>query len=176
MSKQLQSKCCNPPCDIVLLHVRCQPIVDHAVKAPASANTIQLLDDISDHVRRNIYIATFASFCAQLMSSLSVLCSCAKYMIAQSSVETCIVLQNGDNKPCRLSWLLQVSGVSSLCSQCQRYPVLQTLIFSTLYLLPQILYPSTQYLVSCIPDPLICTLLHSGPLLMLDVLQSTSKS
>lgn len=29
---------------------RCQPIVDEAVAAPASASTIQLLDDISDHV------------------------------------------------------------------------------------------------------------------------------
>ena len=29
---------------------RCQPIVEQAVTAPASANTIQLLDDISDHV------------------------------------------------------------------------------------------------------------------------------
>lgn len=39
---------------------RCQPIVEQAVTAPASANTIQLLDDISDHLCQ-VYDA--AEFC-----------------------------------------------------------------------------------------------------------------
>ena len=53
----------TPPSNVGLFHVRCQPIVEQAVTAPDSANTIQLLDDISDHVRRHIHVAFFASFC-----------------------------------------------------------------------------------------------------------------
>ena len=43
--------------------IRCQPLVEQAVTEPASANTIQILDDISDHVRNVIWNVDIVPAC-----------------------------------------------------------------------------------------------------------------